>query len=109
MVDYREILRYSSLGYSRKQISLTVHSSHHTVEDTLTAPHLLTLFERVKTEVKSVIVDCSQLDYISSAGLRVLLIMQKNCAEGVILMDVNHVVLEILEQTGFDSILNLLK
>ena len=77
--------------------------------DTLTAPHLLTLFERVKTEVKSVIVDCSQLDYISSAGLRVLLIMQKNCAEGVTLMDVNHVVLEILEQTGFDSILNLLK
>ena len=37
MVDYREILRYSSLGYSRKQISLTVHSSHHTVEDTLNA------------------------------------------------------------------------
>ena len=37
MVDYREILRYSSLGYSRKQISVTVHSSHHTVEDTLNA------------------------------------------------------------------------
>ena len=29
MVDYREILRCYSLGYSRKQISLTVHSSHH--------------------------------------------------------------------------------
>ena len=37
MVDYREILRYDSLGYSRKQITLTVHSSHHTVEDTLNA------------------------------------------------------------------------
>ena len=31
MVDYREILRYYSLGYSRKQITLTVYSSHHTV------------------------------------------------------------------------------
>ncbi len=37
IVDYREILRYDSLGYSRKQITLTVHSSHHTVEDTLNA------------------------------------------------------------------------
>ena len=37
MVDYREILRCYSLGYSRKQISLTVHSSHHTVEDVLNA------------------------------------------------------------------------
>ncbi len=39
MVDYREILRYANLGYSRKQISLTVQSSHHTVEDTLKAAH----------------------------------------------------------------------
>ena len=39
MVDYREILRYQSLGYSQRQIEQTVHSSHHTVEDTLKAAH----------------------------------------------------------------------
>ncbi len=39
MVDYREILRYQSLGYSQRQIEQTVHSSHHTGEDTLKAAH----------------------------------------------------------------------
>lgn len=37
MVDYHKILRYDSLAYSKKQISLMVHSSHHAVEDTLNA------------------------------------------------------------------------
>jgi anti-anti-sigma factor len=45
------------------------------------------------------------LDYISSAGLRVLLIMQKQ--HGVKLVAVNSVVMEILETTGFDSILEV--
>ena len=42
--------------------------------------------------------------YISSAGLRVLLIMHKACTGGVSLYDANEIVREILEQTGFDSI-----
>ena len=39
IVDHREILRYQSLGYSQRQIEQTVHSSHHTVENTLKAAH----------------------------------------------------------------------
>ena len=39
MIDYREILRLDSLGYSRRRISSLVNSSHHTVEDTLKAAH----------------------------------------------------------------------
>ena len=39
MIDYREILRLDSLGYSRRRISSMVNSSHHTVEDTLKAAH----------------------------------------------------------------------
>ena len=39
MIDYREILRLDSLGYSRRRISSIVNSSHHTVEDTLKAAH----------------------------------------------------------------------
>lgn len=35
MVDYREILRLHSLGYSQRQIAASVHSSHHTVKDAL--------------------------------------------------------------------------
>ena len=47
---------------------------------------------------------CNHLDYISSAGLRVLLIMHKACKGGVSLHGENEVVSEILSQTGFDSI-----
>jgi len=35
MVDYREILRLKSLGYSRNQIEASAHISHHTVKAVL--------------------------------------------------------------------------
>lgn len=35
MVNYREILRLSSLGYSQRQIAASVHSSRHTIRDVL--------------------------------------------------------------------------
>ena len=74
--------------------------------DTITAPSLLSFFERTKSAqvVDAVDVDCGRLDYISSAGLRVLLIMHKACKGGVSLHGENEVVSEILSQTGFDSI-----
>lgn len=77
--------------------------------DTLTAPNMLALFERAKAEheLSSVEIDCSELSYISSAGLRVLLIMKKECESGVKLSGINQVIKEILEQTGFDSILDV--
>ena len=77
--------------------------------DTLTAPNLLALFERVRAdhELSGVEIDCGELSYISSAGLRVLLIMQKDCKNGVKLTGINQVVREILKQTGFDSILTV--
>ena len=74
--------------------------------DTITAPSLLSFFEKAKAEqaLDAVEVDCSRLEYISSAGLRVLLIMHKACTGGVSLHGENGAVGEILEQTGFDSI-----
>ena len=74
--------------------------------DTITAPGLLSFFEKIKTEqeVDAVQVDCSRLDYISSAGLRALLIMHKACRGGVSLHGENEAVTEIIVQTGFDSI-----
>ena len=51
--------------------------------------------------------DCHALDYISSAGLRVLLIMRKKCEEGVSLSGINETVGEILDQTGFSEILDV--
>lgn len=75
--------------------------------DTISAPDLLAFFEKTNTDhhTDTVSVDCSRLDYISSAGLRVLMIMHKACRHGVVLLNTNEVVKEILHQTGFDSAL----
>ena len=75
--------------------------------DTITAPNLLTFYEAHQDQVNAVRIDCTNLEYISSAGLRVLLIMQKGCVGGVTLFGVNNVVKEILEQTGFDAVVNI--
>lgn len=77
--------------------------------DSLTAPNMLAMFKRVKAknELRSVVIDCSELSYVSSAGLRVLLIMKQECPNGVKLSGINSVVREILEQTGFNSILDI--
>ncbi len=74
--------------------------------DTLTAPQVLELFEEKAKDsnVDHVAVDCSELQYISSAGLRVLLIMHKACSGGLELNGTNEVIKEILEQTGFDQL-----
>ena len=67
--------------------------------DTITAPSLLSFFERTKAgqSVDAVDVDCGRLDCV-------LLIMHKACKGGVSLHGENEVVSEILSQTGFDSI-----
>lgn len=77
--------------------------------DTLTAPNMLELFERVKAEheLHGVEIDCSELVYISSAGLRVLLIMYKSIEDKrrFKLMNISDEAREILETTGFDQFL----
>ena len=75
--------------------------------DTITAPNLLAFYEKNKEKIRGVQVNCHELDYISSAGLRVLLIMQKGCENGVTISEINDVINEILEQTGFDQILTV--
>ena len=71
--------------------------------DSLTAPQLLAEYEEQSASgaIRKVQIDCHALDYISSAGLRVLLIMHKGCKEGVSLTGMNDLVYDILSQTGF--------
>ena len=75
--------------------------------DTLTAPRVLEIYEKVSNEsvITGVVVDCSKLQYISSAGLRVLLIMKKK--HSVKMRAMNKTVKEIIETTGFDSIVDV--
>ena len=74
--------------------------------DTISAPELLDTFRNTH-DVKSVEIDMKDLDYISSAGLRVLLIMYKALpADGFKMFNIKPAVQEILETTGFDSVFN---
>ena len=77
--------------------------------DTLTAPDLLSLYreENKKHAYRSVKIDLRELDYISSAGLRVLLIMAKDRPENgsVTVTHLKPEIRAILESSGFDQML----
>jgi anti-sigma B factor antagonist len=53
--------------------------------------------------------DCSELEYVSSAGLRVILKAQKlmNAQGTMKVMNVNETIMEVFEITGFADILNI--
>ena len=52
-------------------------------------------------------INCEKLDYISSAGLRVLLTVHKKMKGCVKLTNVQELVMEVLELTGFVDILEI--
>ena len=75
--------------------------------DTTTAPVLdKTINENIK-DVKSLILDFKGLEYISSAGLRVLLSAQKKMQQigSMKVIKVCEEVMEVFEMTGFADIL----
>ena len=77
--------------------------------DTTTAPQLETELKSDLPDVTSLVMDFEKLEYISSAGLRVLLSAQKimNKQGEMKLIHVNDVINEIFEVTGFRDILNI--
>ncbi len=77
--------------------------------DTMTAPELEKELNRSLDGVKSLVLDFSKLDYISSAGLRVLLSAHKimSARDGMKVKNVNEIVQEVLEVTGFADILTI--
>ncbi len=79
--------------------------------DTTTAPQLEAELTTVLDSVKELAFDMSGLEYISSAGLRVLLKAQKamNKQGSMTIRNAGQEILEIFEVTGFDEILNIEK
>lgn len=77
--------------------------------DTTTAPQLEEELKNDLPDVTSLVMDFEKLEYISSAGLRVLLSAQKimNKQGEMKLIHVNDVINEIFEVTGFSDILNI--
>lgn len=77
--------------------------------DTVTAPEMEAVIREVLPGLKELTLDFEKLEYISSAGLRVLLSAQKiMSAQGEMkLIHVNETVMEIFEITGFSDILTI--
>ena len=77
--------------------------------DTVTAPDLENELKASLDGVKELVLDFEKLEYISSAGLRVLLAAQKTMAKQgeMKLIHVNETIMEIFEVTGFSDILTI--
>ena len=77
--------------------------------DTLTAPELENDLKASLDGVTSLVFDLEKLEYISSAGLRVLLSAQKvmNTQGKMTVKNVNETIAEIFEVTGFSDILTI--
>ena len=75
--------------------------------DTTTAPELEKAINGEGDELKDLVLDFKGVDYISSAGLRVLLTAQKKMnAQGYMeLINVGETVMDVFEMTGFADIL----
>ena len=75
--------------------------------DTTTAPELEKAINNEGEALKSLVLDFKGVDYISSAGLRVLLTAQKkmNVQGSMELTNVSESVMDIFEMTGFADIL----
>ena len=60
-------------------------------------------------DAQELVLDCSALEYVSSAGLRVLLKAQKqmNAKGAMKLINVNETVMEVLDITGFADFLTI--
>ena len=77
--------------------------------DTMTAPELEAELQKDMDGADSLVMDFSKLDYISSAGLRVLLSAHKamSAKSGMKVTNVNEIVREVFEVTGFADILTI--
>ncbi|MBQ5491980.1 MAG: STAS domain-containing protein [Treponema sp.] len=76
--------------------------------DTLTAPELEKAVQAA-SDAQSLVFDFANLDYISSAGLRVVIAAHKQFVSkgGLVVQNVNEMVRDVFEVTGFNGILTI--
>ena len=72
--------------------------------DTMTAPELE---NAIGTDLEDLTIDFTDVNYISSAGLRVLLMAQKKVKGALKIAHPNNVVLDIFKLTGLDQALTI--
>ena len=77
--------------------------------DTVTAPQLEAELEKILSDSDALVLDMANLEYISSAGLRVILKAQKamNTQGTMKLIHVGESIMEVFDITGFSGFLNI--
>ena len=95
-----------SWKYNDKELTIEVGNRI----DTVTAPDFENEIMDEMGKFDSLILDLEKLEYISSAGLRVLVLVQKKLQpEGIpfVIINVNDTIKEIFSMSGFDKILTI--
>ena len=79
--------------------------------DTSTAPELLEYLNGVMPEAEELVLDLQDVEYITSAGLRVILFAQKNMNShgSMTVAHPNDDIMETFELTGFTDVLNIVR
>lgn len=93
-------------NYNEKELTIEVGDRI----DTITAPDFENEINDEMGNFDSLIIDFANLEYISSAGLRVLISTQKKLkGEGIpmVIKNVNDTINEIFRMSGFDKILKI--
>ena len=78
--------------------------------DTTTAPQLENELKVSLYDTKALTLDMEKLEYLSSAGLRVLLSAQKQMQKqqgNMVIVNVNEIIMEVFEITGFVDIITI--
>lgn len=75
--------------------------------DTMTAPALEQELKQSTEKITELTLDFQDLQYISSAGLRVLLGAHKAMKGKLVIKNVNEMVMEVFDVTGFSDILTI--
>ena len=95
-------------------VSKTMEDNKLTVKvegrlDTSTSPILEKELAELLANAEELVFDLEGLEYLSSAGLRILLATQKKMTEkgGMKVINVNDVISEIFDITGFSDILTI--
>ncbi len=75
--------------------------------DTITAPELEKVLDKELGGMHRLELDMANLEYISSAGLRVILGAQQELEDGVTVRHANDYIRETFEMTGFSDFLSI--
>lgn len=97
-----------TLTTEKNGTELTIHLSGEL--NTLTAPELSTLLDQELSDVQALTLNFTECDYVSSAGLRVLLATfkkMKAAGGSMRLANVGENFMDVLENTGLDAVFDM--